>query len=114
MILVRQGAPAQYHDFTVPEIWYSAIAPLNIQHKLSYKLIIPGIHVGIAPHVHGPIYASLSVGMDVLKFPVPAYTYSIAYRPESFGPGEEFKTITNVFQGKQILWQINIGTGVFF
>jgi hypothetical protein len=114
MTLVRSGAPAEYFDFTVPELRYADLEPVNIKEQVVHKMVIPGLHVGLSPHIHGPFYASLSGGVDLLSFPERAYVHSIAYKPVYMQNRHDHRTITNAFHGLQVIGQYNLAFGLVF
>lgn len=111
--LQRNSAPAEYSGGGLG-ILYAAIPELDISYYRNHRVTVPGISVGLMPHLTHNVYLSITGGLNLYRFTGPDYSYDIPYRPVFMEDRHGYMRFESPVQGQKAEWNINVGAGMFF
>ncbi len=106
----RPYRPASNLEFNyLPEL-----PEVKIDYSEEYKVISPGIKIGLSPHINDHLYIDFNFGWDLLFLNNEGFEHVIPFRYSAGENWNEYVKFENQANGTKALFSIKLGFGYYF
>ncbi len=108
----RSARPAEY--YSDGSLKYGAVPAVTIMDKNTYRLISPGIHLGLMPMLSKNIYLDVNVGIEFLNLDGNTKHHLVEKDWDILSEEHEMTYIGSPVEGKRNRFNIGFGVGHYF
>lgn len=94
--------------------WVYGTDAVNINYEKKHQLIIPGVAIGLQPHLSKHLFMNVSFGMDFYTFKDKGFAYPIVHNWSTVHDKNEIVIIESKARNTKAGILINLGVGYFF
>lgn len=111
-LVIRRDGRDGYYDAGA-DVWRQPVDALDIDDRITHRMLVPGLSFGVAPHVGRNVYFNCYIGFDVHPFAKDAFSYQESYS-EDYSGEFEYVTFASRLSGARTALRTGIGLGAHF
>lgn len=93
---------------------YGLVSEEYIDYEQTRNMVVPGIRIGMMPHLMPNLYINANVGVDFLSFNDEGFGFPITHDWDYINQRAEFVVLGSQAEGTKTRWSANLGLGYYF